>query len=96
MHDDYEWVSVGEEIRRIATASTSTGRYINITWTTGETARVDLTTLIATHKVFAQLRIDDEYFRQMEVDELGWAIRWPGDGNCAIPASELENYAAPA
>lgn len=95
MQDDSEWVGVGEEIRRIATATTSTGRNIDITWTTGETVRVDLTSLIANHRAFAQLRVDDEYFRQMEVDELGWAIRWPGDGDCAIPTSELEKYAVP-
>ena len=93
MENDDEFVSVGSEMPRIAHAMVAEGRTLIVTWTTGERVMIDITPIIANHPAFQQLRTDDAYFQKMNIDELGWAVLWPGDGTCSIPTSTLEQYA---
>jgi len=94
--DDDEMVGSGPAIHRMAEAKTSEGRTIAVTWTTGERVTIDLRPLISKHRVFARLRVDDAFFRTMQLDELGHYIFWPDEPDCAIPAAYLEDYAVPA
>lgn len=88
-----DWVGVGEPIPRIAHASTGDGRTIHVTWTTGERVFIDLTRHIASHRAFARLRIDDAFFKKMQVGKRGDDIFWPEVPECAIPCAYLVDYA---
>lgn len=95
MTDNEKLVGTGVPIHRIAAAEPDEGRSIKVTWTTGEKVSIDLTQHIATHKAFARLRVDDAFFRTMQIGEWGHDIYWPEEPDCAIPAVYLEGYAVP-
>ena len=51
---------------------------LTVTWKDGSVDRVDLSAVIASNPVLAPLR-DPDLFRQAEVADWGWSVRWPGD-----------------
>jgi hypothetical protein len=55
------------------------GRSLVITWRGGAESVVDIGALLAKYAVFASLRANDERFRQVEVGEWGWCVRWSDD-----------------
>lgn len=78
-------ITVGKPIPKVAAVEAGSGLSVRVTWKDGRTDVIDLTPIITGFKVFRPLRNDRGLFAQVEVDEFGSGIVWPGD-------MDLSNY----
>ena len=72
------WIEVGAPLPRIDAAEPLAGRKVRIRWHgDNEPSIVDITPALASLRIFARLRTDDDLFRQLRVNEDGNALEWP-------------------
>ena len=64
-------------MKRIASAEALPEHVVRLEYSSGESVQVDFTSLIKQGGVFAVLK-DEDFFRQVTVDEDGRYIEWPG------------------
>lgn len=77
---DNDIIAVGTPLPRIASVEALDGRKISVKWRSGKTQVVDLAPVIASKRLFIQLRTDDALFKTLHVNEDGNAIEW-ADGS---------------
>ncbi|RYC29310.1 hypothetical protein D3273_24680 [Lichenibacterium minor] len=82
MTDDQTFI-VGEVLPRIASVSFHKDFQVTVTWEEGSRAGqsdvIDLGPAVMTHKIYAPLRDDPDFFRTVHVINYGSALGW-GDG----------------
>lgn len=94
---DDEIITVGRPLPRIAAASIIDNRRIRVAWRDGASVTVDLAPVILSHRHFIPLRIDDELFQTLRVNEDGNALEWDGEIELTavwisrLPAVGMEN-----
>lgn len=92
-----ELISVGAPIERLAHVEALDGRKVRIRWKSGKTQVVDLEPVLLSRRSFIPLREDDALFQQVQMDEYGTAIEWPGGIDLSalwlskLPSVEFDN-----
>ncbi|MEF2073501.1 DUF2442 domain-containing protein [Consotaella aegiceratis] len=85
---DDEMVVVGKPLPRIASVVPLDGFRVRIEWSGGGTEEIDLAPALFNHRHFVPLRSDPDLFRQVQVEDWGSALGWPGD--IALSAEWIE------
>lgn len=88
MSDEMVYGADPRPILRIAAVGAEPGHVLNIRWTDGTSARVDLSGWIGLHEI-TELR-NEAVFRQPEVGEYGASVQWAGDEDLSIDTVHLE------
>ena len=77
MSDD-DMITVGESLPAIAWAVPMGRRKVKLMWRDGRTKVVDLTSPLASRRIFIPLRNDDALFNALRVSDHGSALEWDG------------------
>jgi len=91
MKDD-DFISAGEPIPRLASVQAGAGKSVLVTWEDGASVIIDLAPYLLRHKGFEPLA-DNVVFAQVQLDQRGIGICWPGLPGAGISAETLEALA---
>lgn len=89
-----DMVGTGTPLPRIGHVEVLDARRLRVTWRSGETNDVDVAPALLSHRLFVDLRSNDELFRTASKDEYGDAVVW-SDGS-ELAATWLYELAEPA
>lgn len=89
-----DMVGTGVPLPRIEHVEVLDGRRLRVEWQSGERHDIDVMPALLSHRLFVELRSNDELFRTAARDEYGDAVVW-ADGS-ELAATWLYELAEPA